>query len=250
MRTAEPARLASAEGFTIIELLVATAIMLGLTASVLGLILPAQSTFHAQPEISDMHQRLRVGIDALAKDLIMAGAGLPRSTVAPVVPYRVGEQDSDPDAGVFYRPDAVTSVYVPWAETAAASHTYYLERNVAANTSQLMHYDGGGSDLPVVDHVVTLEFEYFDEDAVLLVPAVLQDGPWMSDNPETTAFDADLLRIRRVRVLLRVQAGLASMRGPSGTLFTNGGTSTAVERYVPDREIRFDIAPRNMSRDR
>ena len=36
---------------------------------------PAQGTFRVQPEVSDLQQRLRVGIDTLQKDLVMAGAG-------------------------------------------------------------------------------------------------------------------------------------------------------------------------------
>jgi len=50
-----------------------------------------------------------------------------------------------------------------------------------------------------------------------------------------------------VRVNIRVQAALAALRGPAGVLFTRGGTSSSVERFVPDQEIRFDIAPRNLN---
>jgi len=236
----------STAGFTIIELLWSTAITLGVTAAILGLSLRAQGTFQAQPEVSDMHQRLRVGIDALVKDLLMAGAGLPPGTVAPVTPARAG----DADLGILYRADAISMLYVPWAAMTPASHTYYLDRDLTTNTPQLRYSDGAETDLPLVDHVVGLEFEYFDGDGAPLDPASLQDGPWVPDDPEVTTFDADLLRIRRVRVRLRVEAGLASMRGPSGALFTRGGTATAMERYVPDREIQFDVAPRNMNRDR
>lgn len=41
------------------------------------------------------------------------------------------------------------------------SHTYYLKTDVAAKTGQLMHYDGGNNaDVPIVDNVVGLRFEY------------------------------------------------------------------------------------------
>lgn len=236
----------SAAGYTIAELLVATSITLTITAAVFELIRHAQGTFEAQPEISDMHQRLRVGIDAITADLLMAGAGLAPEMFPAVMPYRA---DGDPAAGVFYRPDTVTVLYVPWAETTIVSHTYSLKRDAAADTSHLMHSEGA-ADFPVVDHVATLEFEYFDTEDAPLDPAMLQDGPWVPDDPAVLAFDADLLRIRRVRVVLRIEAGLASMRGPSGSLFARGGTSTAMERYVPDREVRFDVAVRNMNRDR
>jgi hypothetical protein len=37
------------------------------------------------------------------------------------------------------------------------------------------------------------------------------------------------------------------MRGPTSVLFTNGGTSTSVERYLPDLELQFDVAVRNLN---
>jgi hypothetical protein len=239
--------LARMDGFTVSELLVATAITLTITAALLGLIDRARGAFEAQPERGDMHQRLRVAVDALTRDLSMAGAGLQPFAVAPVMPYRMGGTDSDTDFGIFYRPDTITVLYIPWGEPTAVSHTYHLKRDTAARIWQLMHYDGDSTDLPVVDHVTGLQFEYFEEGPSPLDPATLQDGPWVPDDPAVMKFDADLLKIRRVRVLLRVQAALNSMRGPAGVLFTNGGTSTSVERYLPDLELQFDVAVRNLN---
>jgi hypothetical protein len=59
-----------------------------------------------------------------------------------------------------------------------------------------------------------------------------------------------MLRVRKIRVTLRVQVGPASLRGtnPSGTtLFSNPGTATSGNAYVPDQEIRFEVTPRNMN---
>ena len=58
------------------EMMIATAIMMTVTGGVFTLLNPIQGTFQAQPEVSDMLQRLRVGVDALTRDLLMAGAGL------------------------------------------------------------------------------------------------------------------------------------------------------------------------------
>jgi prepilin-type N-terminal cleavage/methylation domain-containing protein len=86
-------------GFTIIEMLVATAIMVAITGTIFSLVNPSRGVYRAQPEVSDMQQRLRVGTMFLANDLIMAGAGSPAGSTlmgtlvnyfAPIQPYRLG----------------------------------------------------------------------------------------------------------------------------------------------------------------
>ena len=401
-------RLASEGGFTIIEMLVAAMIMMAVTGAVFQLMNPAQGIFKAQPEVSDEQQRLRVGVETLRGDIVMAGAGSYMGSTAgslynyfaPVMPYRSGDVNDDPSQGVFYRDDTISLLYVPptpaqttgapignnseeievagqfncttaggntkkgticgfkagmrvllmdntseWETTTltniqdSALHlqhsgkllneypdgmtitqvktaTYYLKADKTSNTYQLMFYDGYQTDLPIVDNVVKLKFEYFGEpqpprmlppgpnncltsectgpwttygpkppDAatdlfsgdeygsgencvftmasgalaprldvlgdgsspVKLTSAMLTDGPWCPNATSPNRYDADLLRVRRVRVTMRVQVGLDSLRGPAGVLFTNGGTSTSAQRYVPDQEISFDVTPRNMN---
>src|SRR4029434_4858090 len=83
-------------GFTMVELLVSSLIMLVVTRAVSSLLNPAHGTFQVQPEVSDLQQRLRVGIDTLQKDLVMAGAGTYNGQmagalnyfIAPIMPYR------------------------------------------------------------------------------------------------------------------------------------------------------------------
>ena len=392
--------LRSERGFTVIEMLIATVVMMLVTGAIFDVMNPAQGTFQAQPEVSDMQQRLRVGVDSLKKDLIMAGAGTYTGSsagalynfFAPVLPYRSGDTNSDVTAGVFFRDDAISLMYVPptpsqttirdnmpqnssqlkvnaqpncppdksdalcgFTEgmrvlifdqsgafdpititsvqdealhlgydgdlsvaysaganiTQMATHTYYLKTDTTTKTYQLMHYDGYQTDLPVVDNVVALKFEYFGEPLppqllpnkplsdtkgpwttygpkppvlgvnnandtwgagencafqlvsgaqvprlatlaagvgeVKLESSILTDGPWCPDATKQERFDADLLRVRRIRVKIRVQAALASLRGPAGTLFIRGGNSTSSQRYVPDQEIRFDVTPRNLN---
>jgi hypothetical protein len=140
-----------------------------------------------------------------------------------------------------------------------------------------MMYDGDRSDVPVIDHVVDLRFTYYgdpsptsvtppsgggsncaytagtpavpllqDLGGTALVPltaAQLSDGPWCGQSPNR--FDADLLRVRRVGVALRLEAEGAEFRG-SGIAFANRGTSFEAERYVPDVQVTFDVAPRNL----
>src|SRR5205085_1816717 len=62
-------------------------------------------------------------------------------------------------------------------------HTYYLDKA----SLQLMHYDGGaGADVPAVDHVVGLSFEYFAEPQppMLKKPASDPAGPWTTYGPK------------------------------------------------------------------
>ncbi len=76
-----------------------------------------------------------------------------------------------------------------------------------------------------------------------LHPADLDDGPWCANDTAVGAFDADLFRVRRVDVRLRVEAPSAMLRGPAGRLFSHAGTAaTTPLRWVPDREITVSIA--------
>jgi len=399
-RTLHDSPLPSDRGFTVVEMLIATTIMVLVTGAIFGMMNPAQGTFQAQPEVSDMQQRLRIGADSLYKDLIMAGAGTYSgasagalfNVLAPVVPYRAG--DVTPAVGTF-RDDTISLLYVPATPsqttlnanlantgstsiqvkaqancpqgnascgftagtrallfdqlgnfdpvqvtaisgqtltiayngplsvaykadstvTQIATHTYYLKTDTTTNTYQLMHYDGYQSDVPVVDNVVDLKFEYYGDPApprllpnkpltdtkgpwttygpkppvlgtqnapwpagencvfqvvggqhsprlatlaagvaqVKLDSAIFTDGPWCPDGAKQERFDADLLRVRRIRVTLRVQAAVAAMRGTTSMLidgrplFKRGGTMSSSQRFVPDQEVRFDVAPRNMN---
>ena len=77
--------------------------------------------------------------------------------------------------------------------------------------------------------------------------SILSDGPWCGDGDNT--FDADLLRIRQVRVTLRLQVGNDMMRGRSAD-FSFAGKSLQNRQLVPDFVVRFDVAPRNMGWNR
>jgi prepilin-type N-terminal cleavage/methylation domain-containing protein len=385
-------------GFTVLEMLVATAIMVSVTAAVFGLMDPAQGFFAAQPEISDMQQRVRIGVESLQKDLLMAGAGTYSGTkvgslgnfFAPIVPDREGSQTPDPP-GTFKctttfcdsldASDTITLMYVPptsaqttirdsmppqavpikvnpqpgcpdsqhdalcgfkegmtlliFDETGtydtfrvssvadealqirhqgttlskgydAGSYvtqiktaTYYLKTNTTAETYQLMLYDGDLVDQPIADNIVGLAFEYFGEPAaptlikpltdtkgpwtnygpkpkadagncifdlvdgkhaakstmpalgtgplVKLTKTMLTNGPWCPDSTTESRYDADLLRIRKVKVTMRVQVANKSLRGADTTLFLRPGTSGGGARFVPDQEIAFEISPRNLN---
>jgi prepilin-type N-terminal cleavage/methylation domain-containing protein len=160
--------------------------------------------------------------------------------------------------------------------TQAESHTYYFD----AVNKQLRHYDGYLTDVPVVDNVVGVLFEYFGDPnpplqpkppvgtanclydaAGSLVPglatltpqggslaplplSMLKDGPWCGSGGNQ--YDADLLRIKKIRITVRVQASQAAMRG-TGADFSVSGTSQSALRALPDYTLTFDVSPRNMN---
>ena len=404
----------SERGFTLIEMLIATGVMLVVTSAIFSMLNPSYGTFQAQPEAADMQQRLRVSADTVQKDLMMAGAGMYTGKMvgtldayfSPLLPHKVGTVSPDA-AGTFHAnpqcpttcAEAVTIMYVPttmaqttisadmptpsaelkvnaqagcpigddlcgfadgkrvlimnqtgdydiftvtrdqtqalhlqhrddkfttsypagsWI-TEIVSATYYLQDD-GNGVPQLRYYDGYKTDLPVADNVADFRIEFFGDpspplvikpatdpvgpwttygprppaigadnpddiwnpgenciflvdgtsglqvprpeiqtlgppgsEPVLMPASMLTDGPWCPADVNTSGdampnkYDADMLRVRKVRITLRVQVANAVLRGPAGTLFRNAGTSRSGERFVPDQEIRFDIAPRNLN---
>jgi hypothetical protein len=188
---------------------------------------------------------------------------------------------------------------------------YYWRQDPATNTFQLMHYDLFQNDVPLIDDVVNLRFEYMGDAAppVLRVPVTdpigpwttygpkppalgvdvdsdnwpagenctftvdpasglhvsrlaslgatgtltaldatqLSDGPWCPDEDSINRYDADLHRVRQIRVTFRVQTGVANLRGPAGVLFNRAGTGRLSDRLVPDQAVQFDVTPRNLN---
>jgi hypothetical protein len=350
-------------GYTLVELLVSTAIMVTVTGAIFSLMNPAQGNAQTQPEVADMQQRMRVGNDTLFKELVMSGAGPYQGPVtgslinffAPIIPRRIGF--SNPDPATVFREDTITLSYIPnsYSQTTISSampqpsaelkvtpqpncpadggnlcgfqtgmdviifdtsgnfdmftitnvqdsaahlqhrgqdlskaydvgasvtqivsNTYYLN----TQTNQLMRYDGYQGDVPLVDNVVGLKFEYFgdpsppmapkppageanclydaagnlkglatlaaDEGSLAPLPAaILTDGPMCGGG--TNQFDADLLRVRKVRVTMRVQVANPALRGLDTALFKHPGTSRGGERFVPDYNISFEVSPRNLN---
>jgi type II secretory pathway pseudopilin PulG len=151
---------------------------------------------------------------------------------------------------------------------------YHFDRS----GKRLMVYDGVRSDVPLVDHVVDLRFAYYGDPrpeavkppapgefscayagsppvALLanlggtapkpLRDSQLTDGPVCGLAPNR--FDADLLRIRRVVLTIRLEAESAEFRG-TGAAFSSPGFSRAATKYVPDLQTTIEVAPRNMAR--
>ncbi|HKY22283.1 MAG TPA: prepilin-type N-terminal cleavage/methylation domain-containing protein [Vicinamibacterales bacterium] len=296
-------RRAVTSGFSFVEMIVAMAIMLVLSAAIFELINPAYGMF-AHPDLSDVQQRIRVASDAIFKDIVTAGSR-PGGTFPPVLPFRTGARSPDPP-GTFFD-DRISVLYVPTSgagttlrvateegnivlvnaqpgcpagsplcsfaanelavicdesgaydtfrilevqpaslalvhegRTLSKSYapgttvapvvaaTYWVQTDPSTGHGQLMKYDGDRTDLPVVDDVAALRFEYYGG-AGRFDRAQLTDGPWLPDPAFTTRYDADLLLIRRIRITLQVRQQQPLLRAP-----------------LVDQEITFDVTPRNL----
>src|SRR5271169_799040 len=64
------------EGFTLIEVMMALAITLILSASIYLLMNSAQTAFVKQPATSALQQNMRLAMDVISKDVLQAGDGL------------------------------------------------------------------------------------------------------------------------------------------------------------------------------
>jgi prepilin-type N-terminal cleavage/methylation domain-containing protein len=384
-------------GFTLPELLIATAvsvIALGLAASLLR---PAAAAFHSLPEAVDAQQRLRIAVQAIAEDIAGAGSGPSlgwSARAAPawpaVLPCRWAHQPLATLPGGCARDDAMTVLAVPIARpqvitaenveaaespirvaalsACSLSHgacrmhagspmlladgtgawdvvalsavsadgtllehagaplswryregaiaaevetsAYSLRFDAASDAPQLRRSLNGSADMPLVDHVTALRFEYFgaadppevvdDADPArrrtsygLLPPpdgvdnaldawdpgenclfsrggglpssrlaplpvdtaglarlpvTMFGDGPWCPDGASPNRFDGDLLRVKLVRVVLRVEAQSLAVRGVDPEWFSRRGAARDALRLVPDLEVRVDVALRNVGR--
>jgi hypothetical protein len=168
--------------------------------------------------------------------------------------------------------------YPAGARVVPVSSTTYA---VDQGTRTLRAYNGDASDLPLVDDVLEMRVEYFGEprppsqprpqpgqanclyasdgsyhwgllpvlDApgglALLTPSLLDDGPWCGSG--SRQFDADLLRVRRIRVTLRLQAADPAVRGADPARFRMPGSARRPGAMVPDTSVVVDVSPHNLS---
>ncbi len=69
-------------GFSLVELLIAMAMMVAFGSAVMSLIIAGQSMARMQPEAADLQQRARVALQTLGAELAVAGAGFDRGPLA------------------------------------------------------------------------------------------------------------------------------------------------------------------------
>ena len=71
-----------AGGFSLVELLIAMAVMVTFSSALMSLLLAGQSIARMQPEAADVQQRARIALQTLGAELALAGAGLDRGPQA------------------------------------------------------------------------------------------------------------------------------------------------------------------------
>lgn len=96
-----------------------------------------------------------------------------------------------------YGPGATVAVVV--------SATYWLDVNQGAGSSLVRKYDGDRTDVPFLDDVGGIRFEYFGASGQI-DSARFKDGPWLPDAVASSRYDADLLAVRRVRATVRLRS--------------------------------------------
>ena len=138
----------SEAGYTLVELLVSTAIMLSVTGAIFTLVNPSQGSAAAQPEIADLQQRMRVGSETFFKELVIAGAGPYQGPTtgslinffAPIIPRRTGLLNADPSQGAgSFKPDVITIAYMPSSYTQTS-----ITRSMPKNSAELKVADIAG----------------------------------------------------------------------------------------------------------
>jgi type II secretory pathway pseudopilin PulG len=217
-------------GFSLVEVVVALGVTLAVTAAIVDLVVQSHRTFDLEPEAADTRQRVRVAVDALQRDLLMASLVLPYRTVG-----------STPDLPGTFKDDVIT-VVTRQASGPDTVRTYFLRGNPAGGSSQLMRAEGSGGDAPVVDGVTRLSFAWFGDPGgqtdpedpcgaepvggalVAIAGSDLIDGPWCPALEGAEPLDADLLRVRSIVVRLALRA-------------------------LPG-ELSFEVAPRNRNQER
>ena len=136
------AHLIDDEGYTLIELIVAAALLIMLSALTCSILMDARTAIDVSSERADLHQRARVGTEAIASAIRDAGAGSTRGINAgplvrwlpPVWPGRSNRTDST---------RAVTTIHVlPDVPPAT------LRFDVPADATTLDFDHGGGCSLP------------------------------------------------------------------------------------------------------
>jgi prepilin-type N-terminal cleavage/methylation domain-containing protein len=253
-------------GFSLVELLIAMAVMATFSSALAALILAGESIARTQPEAADVQQRARVALQTLGAELALAGAGLDRGPQAGALAQYFPPVGPSGDGGITIWYVSGREAQTTLAATLARGATDAPIRNAArcpasdpgcafTRASTAIVFDGlGCRDVLRIDAVTSTSLQVragsracsYGQGAAIAqgeVRTYLVDAAarQLLRRDEATGFSAPVLdnvtamRVeyldggRRVRVTLRVAAATTSS-------------------LVPDLELSCEVMPPNLQK--
>jgi len=215
----EPGSRARPRGFSVLEVLVATALFAVVMAGVYSLYITMQGTFTRGEMKSDLHQNARVGLDRMVQELRMAGYD-PENTLQQVAYQRFNEIRAAAGSClsfVTYRKHGASekSVRVTYSVTDTALRRREDDWNPAAKT-----FSGSSDTQPLANAVSQLTFTYYDVFNRILKPSGAVVGSCPPGGPASIQLldSAQAGQVRRVGLTLRTLESRARVAPESYTL--------------------------------
>jgi type IV pilus assembly protein PilW len=199
---------AGPRGFSLVELLVATAVGLVVLSAMYGIFTIQNKTFGGQEEILAMQQRIRAGMDMMAREVAMAG-------------YDPAGVNTDANSANNFSGITVDAAQLQIkadingdGDTGDSDETIvYKYVNTTSNPYRIMRQSGGGDFVSFVENVESFAFEYLDRDG------------------NATTLSAD---VRQIRITITGRTA-----NPDPAYSANGGYRTYTLKSV--------VTPRNLA---
>jgi len=140
------------QGFTVIEFLIACALLSVLMAAMVKFFTMVSHTYTAQNAAANLQQVVRTGIDIMTQNIRMAGFN-------PLQLAGVGIQADSSDSNIHFSYDENADGIIDDEDDPDDNHEivrYFHEDN------QLKRQVGGGNRVGIIDNVTDLEFTYLD----------------------------------------------------------------------------------------
>lgn len=140
MSPVEPSRTSrNAEaGFTLIELLVAMTVTLIITGAMYGLLAGGQNAFRREPELTDRQQAIRMGMDRIQRDVLIAGQKLGAFHQSFENGLNgAGNQPIGGGAGPLTGPNGPTDILQLTGNTGECPDVWADDKNIGANVEPL-----------------------------------------------------------------------------------------------------------------
>lgn len=196
-----------AAGFSLVELLIAMALMVTFGGALLSLILAGQSIARMQPEAADLQQRARIALQTLGAELALAGAGM----------------DMGP------QPGALAQYFPPIAPSADGGVTIWYISGREAQTTLAGALAPGGTDAPIE---AAPHCPASDPGCAFTAgsTAIVFDGRGCRDLVRIDAVTATSLQVRAGSRACDYAAGAAIAQGEVRTYRVDTGTRQLLRR--------------------